>query len=95
MKLYIFDNGSVRIDESLSTSFRSSIELSGEMMYERTDWSDKRDITIFLEEKVDWLRRLWSMKMATAMNTPDRKFHTRTFHLLRSRSMPVGMASIG
>ena len=54
MKLYIFDDGSLRIDESLSTSFRSSIELSGHMMYEQTDWSDKRDITIFLEEKVDW-----------------------------------------
>jgi hypothetical protein len=75
MKLYIFDNGSLRIDESLSSHFPSTISLSGDMMYERTDWNDKREITIFLEEKVDWKLAKGTIKFIKLEENKEEKYN--------------------
>ena len=52
--MQIYANKSIRIDESLSTSLRSSIQIYGNVMYGTLAWGDRRDIKTLLEEQVNW-----------------------------------------
>ena len=52
--MQIYANKSIRIDESLSTSLRSSIKIFGNVTYGSLSWGDRKDIKKLLEEQVNW-----------------------------------------
>ena len=52
--MQIYANKSIRIDESFSTSLRSSIKIFGNLTYGSLSWGDRKDLKKILEEQVDW-----------------------------------------
>jgi hypothetical protein len=52
--MQIYANKSIRIDETLSTSLRSSIKIFGNVAYGSLSWGDRKDIKKLLEEQVNW-----------------------------------------
>ena len=71
--MQIYANKSIRIDESLSTSLRSSIKIFGNVTYGSLAWGERKDIKKLLEEEVNWKEAIATINFVRLEENKEQK----------------------
>jgi hypothetical protein len=71
--MQIYANKTIRIDESLSTSVRSSIQIYGSVANGSLAWEERNDLKIFFEEKVIWNEAIASIDFICTEEDKDQQ----------------------
>ena len=71
--MQIYANKSIRIDESLSTSLRSSIKIFGNVYYGSLAWGERKDFKKLLEEEVNWKEAIATINFVRLEENKEQK----------------------
>jgi hypothetical protein len=73
--MQIYANKSIRIDESLTTGLRSSIQIFGNVYYGSIAWGERDDLKKLFDELVNWREAVATMTFTRLEESKEQKFN--------------------